>query len=87
MWIRTQDRKSLCEVKNKIAIIHDDEDTDTPTGIFIWDSSLTMLGEFKTKERALEVLEDIQNKIKEYECCLSKHILDYNDIVYEMPLE
>jgi hypothetical protein len=83
MWIRTQDRKNLCEVKNKIGIIHDDEDTEIPIGIFLWDSSLTMLGEYLTKERALEVIDEIEDIFVNYKPNHPNSKIP----VYEMPLE
>ena len=61
LWIRTQDRKKLINVfqievdswkcsNNKEIIISDGNDND--------------LGTYKTKERALEVLDDIQSCIE-----------------------
>lgn len=95
MWIRTQDRKNLCEVKNKIGIIHDGEDTEIPIGIFLWDSSLTMLGEYKTKERALKVIDEIQNQLLSMPMVLKKYIdldsgynhTEYKQNIYNMPIE
>jgi hypothetical protein len=87
MWIRTQDRKILVEIKTKIEIIHDDEDIDIPIGIFNFDSGLTLLGEYKTMERALEVIDDIQLKLSEYEAFKSRNVLESVDTCFCMPLE
>jgi hypothetical protein len=87
MWIRTQDRKYLCEVSKKIGIIHDNEDTDIPVGIFNYDSSLTMLGEYSTKERALKVLNELQESFMKFETYSNKKMLSFNETVYIMPLE
>jgi hypothetical protein len=95
MWIRTQDRKNLCEVKSKIGIIHDEEDfeedEDILIGIFIWDSSLTLLGEYKTKERALEVIDEIENNIVNTTIMTydGKHYTRdaFKSFIYTMPIE
>ena len=42
-----------------------------------------LLGTYKTKERALEVLDEIQNKI----CPVDLINIGYGTIVYEMPSE
>ena len=58
LWIRTQDRERLFKADhlfiNKRNHICIDNGTDT-----YW-----VLGRYKTKKRALEILDEIQNKIK-----------------------
>ena len=97
LWIRSQDKRELRpnpklgigEVENKFYIV-DRYDFER----------VNVLGTYKTKERALEVLDEIQNailgilsledieeqKIKQYTgvACLSKVT---NCLVYEMPKE
>lgn len=97
LWIRSQDKRELRpnpklgidEVENKFYIV-DRYDFERAN----------ILGTYKTKERALEVLDEIQNailgilsledieeqKIKKYTgfACLSKVT---NCLVYEMPKE
>lgn len=97
LWIRSQDKRELRpnpklgidEVENKFYIV-DRYDFERAN----------ILGTYKTKERALEVLDEIQNailgilsledieeqKIKQYTgfACLSKVT---NCLVYEMPKE
>lgn len=81
MWIRSQDRKSLYEIKNRICIFHDDEDTDTSFEISLGDSSLTILGEYDTEERAIEVIDEIV-----FEMINIKHDnFSTENIVYQMP--
>ena len=75
LWIRSQSRQNLMKANdivveyNKILVFKDDE-------------ASTEVGEYKTKERALEVLDEIQ--------C---HLVNINDsrdryfYVYEMPKE
>ena len=71
LWIRSQDKTFLKKV-NTIGIV---EGSDF---CFISENLTTDFGKYKTKERALEVLDEIQNEVK--------YITDIN-IVYEMPSE
>ena len=67
LWIRSQDRTILRKV-NTIGIVE---------GIDFWsiDENLTVsFGQYKTKERAIEVLDEIQNILK------PKYILDSSSI-------
>lgn len=57
MWIRSQDKKTL--VKADKLIIGYDTDEKVYEIHNVYDS----LGTYKSKERALEVLDDIENKI------------------------
>lgn len=62
LWIRSQDKNSLTKVSNlslqeiKHPVRHDTE----YWGIGTYYDNLQMLGKYTTKERALEVLNDIQ---------------------------
>lgn len=84
LWIRTQNKDTLCRVevlyigKDTNKIFCDKVITDVSVGF--------CLGEYKTKERALEVLDEIQNNIR------SKYTISLKperafDGVYEMPEE
>lgn len=53
MWVRSQDRKILTE-------IHDLDIDDINQ---IWDGS-SLLGKYSTEEKALKVLDGIQNQIE-----------------------
>jgi len=59
LWIRSQDKKKLCVAK--FFELDNDE-----TGIFCFngESYSIFAGKYKTKERALEVLDEIQNILK-----------------------
>ena len=57
LWIRSQDRKRLIKCEKLIIV----EFTDK-TECEIWNDTVK-LGTYKTKERALEVLDEIQNSI------------------------
>jgi len=73
MWLRSQNKKVLINVaifsikENKISVR-----TDGAPG------SYSIVGTYKTSERAIEVLDDIQFEIKNY---------SQNDNVYIMPEE
>lgn len=69
LWIRTQDKIRLVKV-DKILI----KDSD------IGNYEVGLLGTYKTKERAIEILDEIQEKI---ECYLDDKLA----YVYEMPEE
>jgi hypothetical protein len=57
LWVRSQDKKKLIKV-NEIKI-----ESVIDGNSFIY-SDITDLGTYKTKERALEVLDEIQNILK-----------------------
>ena len=73
LWIRSQDGKKLIKV-NELKM-----ETVKGGNTFIY-SNATDLGTYKTKERALEVLDEIQRYI------LLPNI-DNSAYVYEMPKE
>ena len=72
LWIRSQDRTFLRKV-NTIGIVE---------GRDFWsiDENLTVsFGKYKTKERALEVLDEIQDLLQ------NAYVGNVNRIVYQMP--
>lgn len=103
LWIRSQDRMNLVQIKqislnyqnNKQVIANYEPEQYENSGCFY-----ELLGTYSTKERALEVLDEIQGKITQNEC-LKTMIPKVTDIrgyeemygnlfkkmVYEMPLE
>lgn len=74
LWIRSQDRMTLCKCNN----IYIDDEWVSP--YYIKDDTLT-LGKYSTKERALEVLDEIQDLMR------SLTDSDLKIIQYEMPKE
>lgn len=73
LWIRSQDRTFLRKV-NTIGIVE---------GRDFWsiDENLTVsFGKYKTKERAIEILDEIEIEIQNY-------VGTKNEIVYQMPEE
>ena len=72
LWVRSQDRTFLRKV-NTIGIVE---------GRDFWsiDENLTIsFGKYKTKERALEVLDEIQDLLQ------NAYVGSLNRIVYQMP--
>lgn len=64
LWIRSQDRESIFKVKS-IFYSTNDENEHLIRSIIVDDvkNGIIKLGQYSTKERALEVLDEIQNKI------------------------
>ena len=62
LWIRSQNKEKLCKIENiKYIDTSDDFEDDTHP---LWNDNNGILGIYKTKERALEVLDEITNLIK-----------------------
>lgn len=84
LWIRSQDKMTLCKCNN----IYIDDEWVGP--YYIKDDTLT-LGIYKTKERALEVLDEIQKMLDGRwikEKALNVTMQDIFPIMfYEMPKE
>lgn len=66
MWIRSQDRKILTEIHNL-----DIDDIGQ-----IWDGS-SLLGKYSTEEKAMRVLDEIENQLNEFDL--------EGTVVYQMP--
>lgn len=97
LWIRSQDKRNLKKINTEIYI---KEGTLYAEGdVYFIVSSGTELGEYKTKERALEVLDEIQKKLSLYSNLrvigeqqdvllkLMAFMISEQIIVYEMPKE
>ena len=90
MWVRSQDKKTLVKV-DKLIIAY-----DTDEKIYEIHNVYDSLGTYNTKERAIEVLDEIQKKINDIKkdflmaCMREKGVYDviaWNDFVYKMPKE
>ena len=57
LWIRSQNKEKLCKIEN---IKYMDSSDD----FALWNDNNGILGIYKTKQRALEVLDEITNLIK-----------------------
>ena len=86
LWIRSQDREVLlkcnqvyyCELNNKHVIITDLE-------LVQRSYDYEPLGFYETKERALEVLDEIQRLM--IASLVNKNLDGYGVVIYEMPKE
>lgn len=88
LWIRSQDGEILVKVNN-LSLVHD---TDTWEIINSYaDHQYWELGTYKTKERALEILDEIQRLITDLQYMSyavdSSSFYSYRPNVYEMPKE
>ncbi len=102
LWIRSQDRKDLVKV-NSLWIMDNQIWMEVPFYENHKKLGLTVSGhnhklaEYKTKERALEVLDEIQRKIEklyalencslEKNSCIEKGLVMDNFNIYQMPKE
>lgn len=79
LWIRSQDKEELLKINNRIFV---KEITNAGFSIendLCVDDSFISLGIYKTKERSLEVLDEIQTILYERGKCTV--------FIYEMPKE
>ncbi len=88
MWVRTQDKMQLVKINE----IHIKVDEDGFVGIWVDDKKESLkyfLGTYKSKERALEVLDEIQRLIEDLkymEYAIDKNkFCGYRSNVYKMP--
>ena len=87
LWIRSQDKESLVKFE-KIELIYDYLCSNDVQLIHI-ETDKGRIGSYSTKERALEILDEIQNhmkKIGKMELDNDKGLIYYSNI-YEMPQE
>ena len=78
LWIRTQDKMRLVQ-PNRLAIKGDSR-TIGEGDYYIYESQNSLrYGTYTTKERALEVLDEIQNIIIDYSTM--------SRVVYQMPID
>lgn len=80
LWVRSQDR--LCLVKADLLVIEDNEIRNYVKGSEFYEH--VVLGTYKTKERALEILDEIQDII---DLCTDKKLTPLPTAIYEMPKE
>lgn len=96
LWIRSQNKTILSKAHD--LVIREDRDENNETNYFIVDTYT--LGIYKTKERALEVLDEIQRTIAKNQSLISlmHNFTDlkgneegvaqiFKDMIYEMPKE
>lgn len=83
LWIRSQDRKHLMKCE---AIMY--EETGTGYGLRTFTKNYDFnIASYKTKERALEVLDEIQNMLYTGLHATNNNLAGTTSIVYQMPEE
>ena len=97
MWVRTQDKLGLFELKGVKIREHSFENNTKEYIILGNDNLYNHLGTYKSKERALEVLDEIQSRIspgfnykgnnEEADLFIKMQILNSMIAVYQMPKE
>ena len=84
LWIRSQDKRTLVKA-NRIYMTSDLNTTDGDFDYNIWMDE-DNVGTYKTKERALEVLDEIQSLLKSKVLLNSGKILEsFEDTIYREP--
>lgn len=87
MWIRTQDKLGLFELKGFKIREHVFENGTKEYLVLGNDNLYNHLGTYNSKERAIEVLNEIQTWIERYEAAKVSGKLFIAFITYEMPKE
>ena len=92
LWIRSQDRESIFKVKSVFYTINEENEHLIRTIVIDnVDNGIVRIGQYKTKERALEVLDEIQRHITKHNETVVIRICNEDFIkqnpVYEMPKE
>lgn len=92
LWVRSQDKEKLLKInglqyQNCKLVENETVEANILIG-FYSPYENEILGEYKTKERAIEVLDEIQEKIKHInKFSLVNEDYECDDCVYEMPEE
>lgn len=89
LWIRSQDKTKLVKVND---ILYMDTSGDYEKEYHsLWNNCVGILGTYKTKERALEVLDEIQRLVTDLQYLSygleNDKFCSYRPNVYEMPKE
>ena len=74
LWVRSQDKECLTNISN-IQYVY----KNYTHGLGTYYDNLKILGTYQTKERALEVLDEIQDLLQ------NAYVGSLNRIVYQMP--
>ena len=84
LYIRSQDRKRLVPNPN-LYVVYDEKNEIA----YIGDMSVGHIGKYKTEERALEVLDEIQDYLINLDKAVIYSMIPADDYlnVYEMPKE
>lgn len=89
LWVRSQDKMKLIKINN--ACITFGDNTRDYAIVYDEPNGIEVLGIYKTKQRALEVLDEIQKKINlinlGHDCGSPMVDLKNPSYIYEMPKE
>ena len=91
LWVRSQDKEKLCKIHD--LCVRENQNENNETNYVIQD--IYTMGTYKTKERALKVLDEIQKIIKWCQRDMKDVTVGdmedlngcFDDYVYEMPKE
>lgn len=82
LWIRSQDKERLEKSTGFHIVVASKNEVD------IVNSYMTIMGRYKTKERALEVLDEIKQALLDNNIPYTGAVISFNNkIIYEMPEE
>jgi hypothetical protein len=89
LWIRSQDKECLVKISNIQYVLRKETNCGISTEyhyIGTYYDNLKILGTYKTKERALEVLNEIQNMLYAgLKATNNNQLAGTTSIVYQMP--
>ena len=88
LWIKSQDRENLIRFENLFYFNNCNEMPSVGENyilnkMWIGDKDCVVLGKYKTKERALEVLDEIQSKLKQQFIVKADGLISRKDIDIE----
>ena len=78
LWVRSQYKEMLFKVNNNLIIRHND---NVENGMYFIECDSCKIAMYKTREKALKVLDEIQDLLQ------NAYVGDLNRIVYLMPAE
>lgn len=78
LWVRSQYKEMLFKVNNNLIIRHND---NVENGMYFIECDSCKIAMYKTKERAIEILDEIQDLLQ------NTYVGASNRIVYLMPKE
>lgn len=87
LWVRSQDKECLTNISN-IQYVY----KNNMHGLGTYYDNLKILAEYKTKERAIEILDEIQNIMRNYACVIKTNrlgeeidLIPKPILIYNMP--
>lgn len=97
LWVRSQDREGLLKINDRLFIREIANIGYSVENDLCIDDGFISLGIYKTKERALEILDEIQSKIEDLyalencslkkNSCIERSLVMHNFNIYQMPKE